>query len=166
MTPGDLGFVLQNRGALFALDDDHLNRLEPHKRPFHTIIPAMVTKDDKPWLCFGVMGGDMQPQGHVQVLGQPDRLWHERASGWRRTTDSTHRLATTDRESVTRQRNGPGGKWYPRGCHSRATGQGPQHRPRQRRRLRRLSSDPDRLAAWHLARRKRTQKGRDRVWVY
>lgn len=68
VTPGDVGFVLQNRGALFALDDDHLNRLEPHKRPFHTIIPAMVTRDDKPWLCFGVMGGDMQPQGHVQVL--------------------------------------------------------------------------------------------------
>ncbi len=68
MVPGDVGFVLQNRGALFALDEDHFNRLEPHKRPFHTIIPAMVTKDDKPWLCFGVMGGDMQPQGHVQVL--------------------------------------------------------------------------------------------------
>jgi gamma-glutamyltranspeptidase / glutathione hydrolase len=68
VTPGDLGFVLQNRGALFALDENHLNRLEPHKRPFHTIIPAMVTKDGKPWLCFGVMGGDMQPQGHVQVL--------------------------------------------------------------------------------------------------
>ena len=66
--PGDVGFVMQNRGALFALDDTHLNRLEPHKRPFHTIIPAMVTKDGKPWFCFGVMGGDMQPQGHVQVL--------------------------------------------------------------------------------------------------
>lgn len=68
VVPGNAGFALQNRGALFALDDHHLNRLEPHKRPFHTIIPAMVTKDDKPWLCFGVMGGDMQPQGHVQVL--------------------------------------------------------------------------------------------------
>jgi gamma-glutamyltranspeptidase/glutathione hydrolase len=68
VVPGDVGFVLQNRGQMFALDEQHLNRLEPHKRPFHTIIPAMVTKDRKPWLSFGVMGGDMQPQGHVQVL--------------------------------------------------------------------------------------------------
>jgi gamma-glutamyltranspeptidase/glutathione hydrolase len=68
IVPGDVGFVIQNRGALFALDDDHLNRLEPHKRPFHTIIPAFVTKDGKPWLCFGVMGGDIQPQGHVQIV--------------------------------------------------------------------------------------------------
>lgn len=66
--PGDLGFALQNRGNLFALDDKHLNRLEPHKRPFHTIIPAMVTKDGKPYLVFGVMGGDYQAQGHAQML--------------------------------------------------------------------------------------------------
>jgi gamma-glutamyltranspeptidase/glutathione hydrolase len=68
VVPGNVGFVLQNRGCLFALDEQHLNRYQPHKRPFHTIIPAMVTKEGKPWFCFGVMGGDMQPQGHVQVL--------------------------------------------------------------------------------------------------
>jgi gamma-glutamyltranspeptidase/glutathione hydrolase len=68
VTPADLGFAMQNRGALFALDDEHLNRLEPGKRPFHTIIPAMVTHDGNPFFCFGVMGGDMQPQGHVQIL--------------------------------------------------------------------------------------------------
>ena len=68
VAPGEVGFAMQNRGTLFALDDKHPNRLEPHKRPFHTIIPAFVTKDGKPWFCFGVMGGDMQPQGHVQVL--------------------------------------------------------------------------------------------------
>jgi gamma-glutamyltranspeptidase/glutathione hydrolase len=68
VVPGEVGFPIQNRGQLFALDDRHANRLEPHKRPFNTIIPAMVTKAGKPWFCFGVMGGDMQPQGHVQVL--------------------------------------------------------------------------------------------------
>lgn len=67
VVPG-LGFVFQDRGQLFALTDDHFNVYAPGKRPFHTIIPAFVTKDDKPWLSFGVMGGPMQPQGHVQIL--------------------------------------------------------------------------------------------------
>jgi gamma-glutamyltranspeptidase/glutathione hydrolase len=66
--PDGLGFCLQNRGQLFALDPSHLNKLEPHKRPFHTIIPAFVTKAGRPVFSFGVMGGDFQPQGQAQVL--------------------------------------------------------------------------------------------------
>jgi gamma-glutamyltranspeptidase/glutathione hydrolase len=68
VVPPKTGFALQNRGCLFALDEHHLNRLEPRKRPFHTIIPSLVTHQGAPWFCFGVMGGDMQPQGQVQVL--------------------------------------------------------------------------------------------------
>ncbi len=64
----DTGIILHNRGALFTLQEGHPNRLEGRKRPYHTIIPAMVFQDGKPVLSFGVMGGDMQPQGHVQVL--------------------------------------------------------------------------------------------------
>ncbi|MFO7939735.1 MAG: gamma-glutamyltransferase, partial [Bacteroidales bacterium] len=68
MTPGKLGFVLQDRGELFSLEQGHMNVYEPGKRPFHTIIPAFITKDGKPFMSFGVMGGAMQPQGHAQIV--------------------------------------------------------------------------------------------------
>lgn len=67
VVPG-LGFVFQDRGQLFSMDKQHANAYEPGKRPFHTIIPAFVTKNDKPHMSFGLMGGAMQPQGHVQIL--------------------------------------------------------------------------------------------------
>ena len=67
VVPGT-GFALQSRGSGFTMEEGHPNRIAPNKRPFHTIIPAFVTRDDEPWLSYGVMGGPMQPQGHVQVL--------------------------------------------------------------------------------------------------
>lgn len=69
MVPDGLGFVLQNRGQMFNVQDkSHANALEPGKRPFHTIIPAFITKDGKPFVSFGLMGGAVQPQGHAQIV--------------------------------------------------------------------------------------------------
>lgn len=93
MTPGKLGFVLQDRGEMFSLDPEHMNKFEPHKRPFHTIIPGFITKDGKPFISFGLMGGSMQPQGHAQIVvnlidfgmnlqeaGDAPRICHEGSS--------------------------------------------------------------------------------------
>lgn len=93
MTPHKLGFVIQDRGEMFMLEEGHFNTYEPHKRPFHTIIPAFITKDGKPFLSFGVMGGATQPQGHVQIVmnvidfgmniqeaGDAPRILHEGSS--------------------------------------------------------------------------------------
>lgn len=65
---GDTGVLLQNRGAYFSLDTDHPNRLEPGKRTYHTLIPGLALRDERPWLVFGTMGADGQPQTHVQIL--------------------------------------------------------------------------------------------------
>jgi gamma-glutamyltranspeptidase / glutathione hydrolase len=68
MTPTGLGFVLQDRGEMFTLEPGHNNTYAAGKRPFHTIIPCFITKEGKPWVSFGVMGGAMQPQGHAQIV--------------------------------------------------------------------------------------------------
>jgi len=68
LVPDGLGFMLQDRGALFTMEKGHPNVYEPGKRPFHTIIPAFVTKDGEPYMSFGLMGGPMQPQGHAQII--------------------------------------------------------------------------------------------------
>jgi gamma-glutamyltranspeptidase/glutathione hydrolase len=93
MTPGDLGFVLQDRGELFDLTPGRPNSYAPRKRPFHTIIPSFMTKGGEPILAFGVMGGATQPQGHVQIVmnivdhgmnlqeaGDAPRILHEGSS--------------------------------------------------------------------------------------
>ncbi len=68
MTPPGLGFILQDRGELFDLTPGRANSYAPGKRPFHTIIPAFLTRDGKPWVAFGVMGGATQPQAHAQIV--------------------------------------------------------------------------------------------------
>ena len=94
--PAGLGFPLQNRGGTgFVLEEGHISQYAPKKRPFHTIIPAFVTKDGKPFISFGLMGGDMQPQGHAQMIiniidfgmnlqeaGDAPRIYHSGSNLW------------------------------------------------------------------------------------
>ena len=68
MTPPGLGFILQHRGEMFTLEEGHYNEYRPGKRPFHTIIPAFVTRNGEPVMSFGVMGGGTQPQMHAQII--------------------------------------------------------------------------------------------------
>ena len=107
MAPPTLGFGLQNRGALFNLDPEHANAFEPGKRPFHTIIPAFVTKEGQPFMSFGVMGGAMQPQGHVQVLvNMIDFGMHTQAAG------DAHRVRHSGSSQPTGQQMTNGGTLY------------------------------------------------------
>ena len=161
--PGDLGFALQNRGCLFALDPNHLNRLEPRKRPFHTIIPGFVTKDGQPWLSFGLMGGDMQAQGHAQVLcnmidfgmdvqeaGDAPRFRHFGSSeptGQPAEGGGTVALESGISADVRRALEAKG------------------HAGQVARRLRRLPGDPDRPRARRPDRRLRPPQGRLRDGV-
>ena len=68
IVPDNSGFMLQDRGEMFSMDPNHKNSLIGGKRPFHTIIPAFITKDNEPYISFGLMGGAMQPQGHAQIV--------------------------------------------------------------------------------------------------
>lgn len=110
MVPPGLGFMLQDRGELFNLEEGHANVFEPGKRPFHTIIPAFITKDGSPWVSFGLMGGAMQPQGHAQIVmnlvdfdmglqeaGDAPRIHHEGSSqptGYQMTDGGVLQLET------------------------------------------------------------------------
>lgn len=110
MVPPGLGFMLQDRGELFNLEEGHANVYEPGKRPFHTIIPAFITKDGSPWVSFGLMGGAMQPQGHAQIVmnlvdfdmglqeaGDAPRIHHEGSSeptGYQMTDGGVLQLET------------------------------------------------------------------------
>ncbi|WP_276391198.1 gamma-glutamyltransferase [Eudoraea chungangensis] len=115
--PEGLGFVLQNRGSGFVMEAGHINQYAPGKRPFHTIIPAFITKDGAPYISFGLMGGDMQPQGHAQIImnlidfgmnlqeaGDAPRIFHSGTSarrGRREGVGDTYLESGFDYESIS-----------------------------------------------------------------
>lgn len=129
MCPDGLGFCLQDRGQLFDLTEGRFNTYAPNKRPFHTIIPAFVTKDGKPFLSFGVMGGATQPQGHVEIItnmidfgmntqeaGDAPRILHEGSSqptGQQMTDGGTVALESGFRRKVQKELQSRGHKFKP-----------------------------------------------------
>ncbi len=159
MTPGELGFCLQDRGELFTLEEGQANTYAPGKRPFHTIIPAFITKDGEPFLSFGVMGGEFQPMGHVQIVmnlidfgmntqeaGDAPRLSHDGSPG-------THGRA---RQAA---RHHPAGERLPGRDRAEAHGHGPR-RGLAARRLWRLPGHPLGSETEGLLRRQREPQGR------
>ena len=111
--PDGVGFPMQNRGQGFSLDPRHANRLEAHKRPFHTIIPAFVTEAGRPLLSFGVMGGAFQPQGHCQVLmNMLDFALSPQQAG-----DQPRVLHTGSSDPAAGRRRAPGTLFFERGIH-------------------------------------------------
>ena len=111
MAPPKLGFMLQDRGELFSLTPGQANTYEPGKRPFHTIIPAFITKDGKPYVSFGVMGGDFQPMGHTQiVMNLIDFGMNLQEAGdaprWDHTGGASPMGATTENSGMIRAESG------------------------------------------------------------
>ncbi|MGD1947590.1 MAG: gamma-glutamyltransferase [Croceivirga sp.] len=111
MAPPKLGFMLQDRGELFSLKRGQANTFEPGKRPFHTIIPAFITKDRKPFMSFGVMGGDFQPMGHTQIVMNlvdfgMNILEAGDAPRWDHTGGSSPMGATTESTGLIRTESG------------------------------------------------------------
>ena len=159
VVPG-LGFMFQDRGELFSMEQGHANVYAPGKRPFHTIIPGFVMKDGKPWEAFGVMGGGMQPQGHVQVLtNQIDFGLNVQEAGdasrWQHEGDNEPTGEKMEKGGYVEVESGIPYEDRPR------VGKARPRDALRRWRLRRLPSHQSRDARWpaRLRRRKRIAQG-------